>query len=158
MRIRTRNSYGAKPRCWGVRRYRDGYTRIGSYPGMRPARDPKDLITGELYELHQPSKTLEVLDEWEEEYDRQLHPATLDNGQEVPGVGLRVPSEPSRGSLYCVGGVAVKVGSAFQGRGRASPGFIVFIKIAGWKADGRLESLTHHQLEKGDTSQLPQSQ
>ena len=51
--------------------------RIRSYPGMRPPRDPKDLVTGELYELHQPSKTLEVLDEWEEDYDRELHPATL---------------------------------------------------------------------------------
>jgi len=57
---------------------------------MRPPRDPKDLITGELYELYQPSKTLEVLDEWEEEYDRELHRATLEksgeNGQEFPAL------------------------------------------------------------------------
>ena len=58
--------------------------RVGSYPGMRPPRDPKDLITGELYELYQPSKTLEVLDEWEEGYDRELHRATLETGQEFP--------------------------------------------------------------------------
>ena len=62
--------------------------RVSSYPGMRPPRDPKDLITGELYELYQPSKTLEVLDEWEEGYDRELHRATLENsgenGQEFP--------------------------------------------------------------------------
>jgi gamma-glutamylcyclotransferase (GGCT)/AIG2-like uncharacterized protein YtfP len=55
--------------------------RVSSYPGMRPPRDPKDLITGELYELHQPAKTLAVLDEWEEEYDRELQPA-LANGQD----------------------------------------------------------------------------
>ena len=58
--------------------------RIGSYPGMRPPRDPKDLITGELYELHQPSKTLAVLDEWEDDYDREFHRATLANGQDFP--------------------------------------------------------------------------
>ena len=58
--------------------------RISSYPGMRPPREPKDLITGELYELHQPAKTLAVLDEWEENYDRESHPAKLENGQEFP--------------------------------------------------------------------------
>lgn len=58
--------------------------RVSSYPGMRPARAPNDLITGELYELHQPSKTLEVLDEWEEGYDRELHRATLATGQTFP--------------------------------------------------------------------------
>jgi len=56
--------------------------RVSSYPGMRPPRDPKDLITGELYELHHPSKTLAVLDDWEENYDRELHPAMLANGQD----------------------------------------------------------------------------
>jgi gamma-glutamylcyclotransferase (GGCT)/AIG2-like uncharacterized protein YtfP len=58
--------------------------RVSSYPGMRPPRDPKDLITGELYELYQPSKTLEVLDEWEEDYDRKLLSARLEDGQEFP--------------------------------------------------------------------------
>ena len=58
--------------------------RVSSYPGMRPPRDPKDLITGELYELHQPSKMLLALDEWEEGYDRELHPAKLENSQEFP--------------------------------------------------------------------------
>jgi gamma-glutamylcyclotransferase (GGCT)/AIG2-like uncharacterized protein YtfP len=61
--------------------------RVSSYPGLRPPHDANDLITGELYELHQPLKTLEVLDEWEEEYDRELHPATLEkngeNGQQL---------------------------------------------------------------------------
>jgi gamma-glutamylcyclotransferase (GGCT)/AIG2-like uncharacterized protein YtfP len=60
--------------------------RIRWYPGMRPPRDPKDLVTGELYRLLQPSKTLEVLDEYEEEYARELHRATLEksgeNGQQ----------------------------------------------------------------------------
>jgi gamma-glutamylcyclotransferase (GGCT)/AIG2-like uncharacterized protein YtfP len=62
--------------------------RISSYPGMRPPRDPKDLITGELYELHQPLQTLAVLDEWEEDYDRELHRAKLEksgeDGQDFP--------------------------------------------------------------------------
>jgi gamma-glutamylcyclotransferase (GGCT)/AIG2-like uncharacterized protein YtfP len=56
--------------------------RVSSYPAMQPPRDPKDLITGELYELYQPSKTLEVLDEWEEDYNRELHRATVANGQD----------------------------------------------------------------------------
>jgi gamma-glutamylcyclotransferase (GGCT)/AIG2-like uncharacterized protein YtfP len=51
---------------------------------MRPPRDPKDLITGELYELHESSKMLLALDEWEEGYDRELHPAKLENSQEFP--------------------------------------------------------------------------
>jgi gamma-glutamylcyclotransferase (GGCT)/AIG2-like uncharacterized protein YtfP len=55
--------------------------RIRWYPGMRPPRDPKDLITGELYKLRQPSRTLEVLDEWEQQYARELHLATLESGQ-----------------------------------------------------------------------------
>jgi len=48
---------------------------------MRLARDPKDLITGELYKLRQPLKTLEVLDEWEQQYARELHPAILETGE-----------------------------------------------------------------------------
>jgi gamma-glutamylcyclotransferase (GGCT)/AIG2-like uncharacterized protein YtfP len=56
--------------------------RVSSYPGMRPPRDPKDLISGELYELHQPAKTLAVLDDWEENYDRELHPAILEDGKQ----------------------------------------------------------------------------
>jgi len=57
--------------------------RIRWYPGMRPAQAPEDLVTGELFKLHQPSKTLKVLDEWEEphHYRRELHRATLENGQ-----------------------------------------------------------------------------
>jgi gamma-glutamylcyclotransferase (GGCT)/AIG2-like uncharacterized protein YtfP len=55
--------------------------RIHWYPGMRKPRDPKDLVTGELYRLRQPAKTLEVLDRWEESYDRELHRATLETGQ-----------------------------------------------------------------------------
>ncbi len=57
--------------------------RIRWYPGMRKPLDPKDLVTGELYRLLQPSKTLEVLDGYEGEhhYRRELHVATLENGQ-----------------------------------------------------------------------------
>ena len=55
--------------------------RIRWYPGMRPPREPADLVTGELYQLRQPVKTLAVLDEWEQQYRRELHRATLENGQ-----------------------------------------------------------------------------
>ena len=57
--------------------------RVTSYPGMRPPHDPKDLITGELYQLHQPSKTLAVLDDWEEGYQRELHCAALEKSGPV---------------------------------------------------------------------------
>jgi gamma-glutamylcyclotransferase (GGCT)/AIG2-like uncharacterized protein YtfP len=59
--------------------------RIHWYPGMRKPLDPKDLVTGELYRLLQPSKTLEALDGYEGEhhYRRELHRATLENGQQV---------------------------------------------------------------------------
>jgi gamma-glutamylcyclotransferase (GGCT)/AIG2-like uncharacterized protein YtfP len=56
--------------------------RVRWYPGMRPPRGSEDTVIGELYKLHQPSKTLEVLDEYEEEYTRELHRATLESGQE----------------------------------------------------------------------------
>lgn len=57
--------------------------RIRWYPGMRLPRGPEDLVTGELYKLHQPSKTLEVLDAYEgpHHYRRELHRATLETGQ-----------------------------------------------------------------------------
>ena len=55
--------------------------RVRWYPGMRPPRDPKDLITGELYKLRQPVKTLKVLDGYEEHYHRELRLATLKTGQ-----------------------------------------------------------------------------
>lgn len=48
---------------------------------MRPPRGPEDSIVGELYKLRQPSKTLTVLDEYEERYRRELHTATLENGE-----------------------------------------------------------------------------
>jgi len=57
--------------------------RIRWYPGMRKPLDPKDLVRGELYRLLQPSKTLEALDGYEGEhhYRRELHRATLENGE-----------------------------------------------------------------------------
>ena len=55
--------------------------RIRWYPGMRPARGPEDLVTGELYKLRQPSKTLKALDGYEEQYTRELHRAMLETGQ-----------------------------------------------------------------------------
>ena len=55
--------------------------RIRWYPGMRPARHPEDLVTGELYRLRQPSKMLAVLDEYEDHYRRELRTATLASGR-----------------------------------------------------------------------------
>jgi len=59
--------------------------RIHWYPGMRKPIDPNDLVTGELYRLLQPSKTLEVLDGYEGKHDyrRELHGATLENGRTI---------------------------------------------------------------------------
>ena len=55
--------------------------RLRNYPGMRPPRDSADLVTGELYRLRQPARTLAVLDEWEENYRRELRRARLDSGR-----------------------------------------------------------------------------
>ena len=55
--------------------------RLRGYPGMRPPRDSTDFVTGELYRLRLPARTLAVLDEWEETYRRELHRATLDSGE-----------------------------------------------------------------------------
>jgi gamma-glutamylcyclotransferase (GGCT)/AIG2-like uncharacterized protein YtfP len=57
--------------------------RVRWYPGMRPARGAEDVVSGELYKLRQPSKTLTALDEYEERYRRELHSATLENGQAI---------------------------------------------------------------------------
>jgi gamma-glutamylcyclotransferase (GGCT)/AIG2-like uncharacterized protein YtfP len=53
--------------------------RLRWYPGMRPPRGP-ETVSGELYKLRQPLKTLKLLDAWEERYRRELHLATLDTG------------------------------------------------------------------------------
>jgi gamma-glutamylcyclotransferase (GGCT)/AIG2-like uncharacterized protein YtfP len=58
--------------------------RIRWYPGMRPACRPEDVVTGELYRLRQPGKTLEALDEYEDDYRRELNRATLETGQSFP--------------------------------------------------------------------------
>jgi len=55
--------------------------RIRWYPEMRPASGPEDLVAGELYKLRQPSKTLKLLDVYEDSYRRELHRATLEDGQ-----------------------------------------------------------------------------
>jgi gamma-glutamylcyclotransferase (GGCT)/AIG2-like uncharacterized protein YtfP len=54
--------------------------RIRCYPGMRPPLGSEDTVRGELYRLRQPSKTLKVLDEYEEGYRRELRRATLESG------------------------------------------------------------------------------
>jgi gamma-glutamylcyclotransferase (GGCT)/AIG2-like uncharacterized protein YtfP len=58
--------------------------RVRWYPGMRPARSSEDVVSGELYKLRQPSNTLKALDEYEEQYRRELHHATLENGRAFP--------------------------------------------------------------------------
>jgi gamma-glutamylcyclotransferase (GGCT)/AIG2-like uncharacterized protein YtfP len=55
--------------------------RVRWYPGMRPPRVSGDVVTGELYRLRQPAKMLEVLDEYEDAYRRELRRATLANGR-----------------------------------------------------------------------------
>jgi gamma-glutamylcyclotransferase (GGCT)/AIG2-like uncharacterized protein YtfP len=50
---------------------------------MRSPHGSEDVVTGELYKLRQPSKTLKVLDDYEERYTRELHSATLDSGQAI---------------------------------------------------------------------------
>ena len=55
--------------------------RVCGYPGMRPPCVSGEMVTGELYRLRQPAKTLEVLDEYEENYRRELLRATLANGR-----------------------------------------------------------------------------
>lgn len=58
--------------------------RVRWYPGMRPARSPEEVVTGELYRLRHPAKTLEVLDRYEGEcYRRELHFAIRDTGRPV---------------------------------------------------------------------------
>jgi gamma-glutamylcyclotransferase (GGCT)/AIG2-like uncharacterized protein YtfP len=54
--------------------------RIRWYPGMRPPRGP-ETVSGELYKLRQPLKTLKVLDAWEDSYRRELRLATLGSGE-----------------------------------------------------------------------------
>ena len=55
--------------------------RIRWYPGMRLSRDPADYVTGELYRLRQPKKTLGMLDEYEGKlYCRSLRRAALTTG------------------------------------------------------------------------------
>jgi gamma-glutamylcyclotransferase (GGCT)/AIG2-like uncharacterized protein YtfP len=68
-------------RLLGAARMPGRLYRVRWYPGMRPPREPKDLITGELYKLRQPVKTLKVLDGYEEHYRRELHLATLETDE-----------------------------------------------------------------------------
>ena len=58
--------------------------RVRWYPGMRPPRASGDVVTGELFRLRQPAKMLEVLDEYEENYRRELRRATLETGRSFP--------------------------------------------------------------------------
>jgi gamma-glutamylcyclotransferase (GGCT)/AIG2-like uncharacterized protein YtfP len=48
---------------------------------MGAARHPEDLVTGELYKLLQPSKTLKALDDYEQNYRRELRRARLETGE-----------------------------------------------------------------------------
>lgn len=56
--------------------------RVRCYPGMRPAMD--DMVTGELYRLRHPAKTLEALDGYEgEHYRRELCIAIRETGRPI---------------------------------------------------------------------------
>ncbi len=77
--------------------------RIRWYPGMRPPRDSDDLVTGELYKLRQPSKTLAALDEYEEQYHRELHRATLESGRAFLA-WVYMYSQPRPEDCYIVSG------------------------------------------------------
>ncbi|HEY2842273.1 MAG TPA: gamma-glutamylcyclotransferase family protein [Bryobacteraceae bacterium] len=58
--------------------------RVRWYPGMRPPQGLEDTVSGELYRLFQPAKTLTALDEYEEHYRRELRRVTLQTGQSFP--------------------------------------------------------------------------
>ena len=83
-----RNRYARRLRCEALLAGRATMPgrlyRVGSYPLMRPPRDSGDVVTGELYRLRQPVKMLQVLDEYEENYRRELRRATLVNGRTHP--------------------------------------------------------------------------
>ena len=72
--------------------------RVRWYPGMRPPRNSVDFVTGELYRLRQPARTLAVLDEWEENYRRELCRARLDSGRTIQAwvYMYRIPLADSR--------------------------------------------------------------
>ena len=54
------------------------------YPGMRAPREPREFVTGELYRLRQPLKTLAALDDYEgKPYRRELRTASLATGETV---------------------------------------------------------------------------
>ena len=56
--------------------------RIRWYPGLRPARESTDWVTGELYRLRMPQRTLAALDRYEaKQYRRVRREAVLANGE-----------------------------------------------------------------------------
>ena len=59
--------------------------RVRWYPGMRPAAELDDWVTGELYRLRQPPRTLAILDDYEGRHDylRVLQSAQLPGGGEL---------------------------------------------------------------------------
>jgi gamma-glutamylcyclotransferase (GGCT)/AIG2-like uncharacterized protein YtfP len=55
--------------------------RVRWYPGLRPARESTDWVTGELYRLRMPLRTLAALDRYESrQYRRVEGEAVLANG------------------------------------------------------------------------------
>ena len=68
----------------GTGTFRGRLYDLGSYPGVVPSPDPGDLVTGEIYLLHDPSGDLPILDRYEtDEYHRGKHPITLENGNQI---------------------------------------------------------------------------
>jgi gamma-glutamylcyclotransferase (GGCT)/AIG2-like uncharacterized protein YtfP len=61
-------------RLFGLRRY----------PGLRPALEPNQWVTGELFRLRQPARTLPVLDAYEDiQFRRVRRRVYLSDGQEI---------------------------------------------------------------------------
>ena len=69
--------------------------RVSWYPALRPAEAAADRVTGELYRLNHPSRSLAWLDEYEgilpgctsaaasDEYQRSEQPVTLAAGETI---------------------------------------------------------------------------
>lgn len=68
----------------GAARMRGRLYRVRWYPGLRPPRESGDWVTGELYRLRMPLRTLGALDRYEDrQYRRVRRSAVLSSGEVV---------------------------------------------------------------------------
>jgi gamma-glutamylcyclotransferase (GGCT)/AIG2-like uncharacterized protein YtfP len=68
----------------GTGRCRGNLFRLDGYPGMTVLREGDAWVTGEVHLLDAPLSTLADLDAYEgSEFERQIVPVLLDNGQTV---------------------------------------------------------------------------